>query len=95
MDIMAKQGVKMVDLLDTDHPIAGQKFTCISFVSPEKILIKKEIFFFEEFLKSWDISKSLEKFEQFINFIAFKYNLQNKDLMQDFNDFLTEEKTNL
>ena len=32
---------KYVDLLEEDKPIAGQKFTCISFVSPEKY-IKKE-----------------------------------------------------
>jgi len=28
---------KYVDLLEEDKPIAGQKFVCISFVSPEKI----------------------------------------------------------
>ena len=32
---------KYVDLLDQDPEIAGQKFACMSFVSPEKIL-KKE-----------------------------------------------------
>ena len=32
---------KYVDLLEEDKPIAGQKFTCISFVSPENILKKK------------------------------------------------------
>ena len=33
---------KYVDLLDEDKPIANQKFVCISFVSPEKIIEKKE-----------------------------------------------------
>ena len=33
---------KHVDLLDEDKPIANQKFVCISFVSPEKIVEKKE-----------------------------------------------------
>ena len=28
---------KYVDLCDEDAPIAGQKFACISFISPEKI----------------------------------------------------------
>ena len=36
---------KHVDLLDEDKPIANQKFVCISFVSPEKILEKKEDIF--------------------------------------------------
>ena len=29
---------KYVDLLDQDPEIAGQKFVCMSFVSPEKLL---------------------------------------------------------
>ena len=32
----------MVDLLDEDKPIAEQKFACLSFVSPEKILKQKD-----------------------------------------------------
>ena len=28
---------KYVDVLEEDKPIAGQKFTCLSFISPEKI----------------------------------------------------------
>ena len=33
---------KYIDLLDEDKPIAGQKFTCVSFVSPENILQDKK-----------------------------------------------------
>ena len=33
---------KYVDLLEEDKPIAGQKFVCVSFVSPEKVLKQKE-----------------------------------------------------
>jgi hypothetical protein len=62
---------KYVDLLEEDKPIAGQKFTCISFVSPENILKKKEIYYFEEFLKSWDFNKSMEKSIQFLNFLSY------------------------
>ena len=29
---------KYIDLLDEDKDVAGQKFVCVSFVSPEKIL---------------------------------------------------------
>ena len=38
---------KYVDLLDEDKPISGQKFACLSFVSPDKILEQKNHFFFE------------------------------------------------
>ena len=33
---------KYIDLCDEDQSIAGQKFVCMSFVSPEKIIMKKE-----------------------------------------------------
>jgi len=86
---------KYVDLLEEDKPIAGQKFVCMSFVSPEKILKEKEIFYFEEFLKNWEFNKSMEKFLQFINFISYKYNISFEDLNKDFKDFVQEEKANL
>jgi hypothetical protein len=83
---------KYVDVLDEDKPIAGQKFVCISFISPEKIIKQKELFFFEEFLKKWEFSKSMEKFIQFLNFISYKYKLTFDDISKDFKEFLTEEQ---
>ena len=74
---------KYVDLLDVDKPIAGQTFGCFSFITPEKILKQKEMYFFEEFLKKWEFSKSMEKFHQFINFLSFKYKLTFEDVMKD------------
>jgi hypothetical protein len=93
--VNGKDNSKYVDLLEEDKPIAGQKFVCMSFCSPEKILKQKEIFFFEEFLKNWEFNKSMEKFLQFINFISFKYNLSFDDLSKDFKEFVQEEKLNL
>jgi len=90
-----KENPKYIDLLDEDKPIANQKFVCMSFCSPEKILKQKEIFFFEEFLKNWEFNKSMEKFLQFINFISFKYNISFEDLNNDFREFVKEEKNNL
>lgn len=87
---------RYVDLLEEDKPIAGQKFVCLSFVSPEKIIKQKEEFLYEEFIKQWDFKKSMEKFTQFINFIAFKYpSLSFDKLMVDFNDFTKEEGDSL
>lgn len=91
-----KENPKYVDLLEEDKPIAGQKFVCLSFVSPEKIIKQKEEFLYEEFIKQWDFKKSMEKFSQFINFIAFKYpSLSFDKLMADFNDFTKEEGESL
>jgi hypothetical protein len=86
---------KYVDLLEEDKPISGQKFACVSFVSPENVLKKKEMFFFEEFLKKWEINKSMEKFAQFLNFVSYKYKLTFDDVMKDFEEFIKEEKENI
>ena len=86
---------KYVDLLDEDKPIAGQKFFCMSFLSPEKILKEKNMFLFDYFLKYWDFSKSMEKYTQFLNFISFKYKFDIETLMKDFEEFVSSEKDNL
>jgi hypothetical protein len=93
--VNGKVNPKYVDLLEEDKPIAGQKFVCVSFCSPDKILKEKQIFFFEEFLKKWDFNKSMEKFVQFLNFISFKYNISFDDVSNDFKDFVKEERDSL
>jgi hypothetical protein len=91
MDTNGKNNTKYVDLLEEDKPIACQKFVCISFVSPEKIIKQNELFYFEEFLKTWDFNKSMEKFVQFLNFISYKNKLVFEDVFADFKDFCKEE----
>ena len=93
--IHGKNNPKYVDLLEEDKPIAGQKFACVSFVSPENILKQKEIYFFEQFLRQWDFNKSMEKFVQFLNFVSYKHNLNFDDISTDFTDFVKDEKESL
>jgi hypothetical protein len=83
---------KYVDLLEVDKPIAGQNFGCFSFISPEKTLKQREMFLFEEFLKQWEMNKSMEKFHQFLNFVSFKYKLQFEEIIKDFEVFVKEER---
>ena len=83
---------KFADILEVDKPIAGQTFGCFSFISPETILKKREMFYFEEFLKQWEMNKSMEKFHQFLNFISFKYKLQFEEVIKDFEAFVKEER---
>jgi len=86
-----KVNPKYVDVLEEDKQIAGQKFVCISFISPEKIIKQKELFFFEEFLKNWEFSKSMEKFMQFLNFVSYKYKLSFEEITKDYKEFVKEE----
>jgi hypothetical protein len=83
---------KYIDLCDEDPSITGQKYVCISFVSPEKILKKRELFMFENFVKQWDFTKSMSKFSDFLNFVSYKYNIKVDDLIADYNEFLKEEE---
>ena len=83
---------KYVDLLEEDKPISGQKFVCVSFVSPDNILKRKELYLFTEFLKHFDFTKSVQKFSQFLNFLAYKYNLNFDKLMNDFQEYTKSEK---
>ena len=39
------------DFLEVDKPVPGQNFVCLSFISPEKLLTKKEDYYFHEFNK--------------------------------------------
>jgi hypothetical protein len=93
--VTPKTSPSYVDLLEEDKPIAGQKFACLSFVSPEDILEQKSHFFFREFLKVWEFNKSVEKYTQFLNFVSFKYGVEFNPLYEDLQAFIKEEKTDL
>ena len=86
------QNPKYVDLCDEDPPIAGQKFVCVSFIAPEEILKRRELFLFNEFVKQWDMTKSMSKFQDFLNFISYKNNLNAEKVISDYNDFIKDEE---
>jgi hypothetical protein len=86
---------KIVDLLEEDKPIAQQKFVCVSFVSHENIIKSKEQFQFDQFVKTWDMTKSVEKFAKFTAFLAYKYNLDTEQVTTDLTEFCKEESETL
>ena len=86
---------RYVDVLDEDAPVAGQKFVCMSFLSPERILKDKQHFYFEKFLKSFDLRTSLDKFTSFLAFVSYKHGLDLTELNADFEAFAKEERESL
>jgi cation transport regulator ChaB len=63
------------DFLDEDNEIPSQRYVLLSFLSPEKVLARKDQYFFEQFLKNYEINyktKNLEKFlaQQVLDFNA-------------------------
>ena len=66
------------DFLEADHEIPGQKYVCLSFVSPENILENKEVF----------------KIHKFLQVMSKKYDLDEDTVQDKYKDFLyvNEEK---
>lgn len=86
------------DYLSVDPPIPGQKFLCLSFISPEKVLPRKDKYFFEQFWRSFEDTHrgALHKFDGNIWECYQSYLLKNEsDLEQQFqqqNDFQTSTR---
>lgn len=93
--MLRKDDPRYVDVLEEDKPINGQKYACLSFISPEDILERREHFLFQKFVKHWDFAKSMEKFVQFMNFVSHKYDIVFDDLVNDLKDFTESERDNL
>jgi hypothetical protein len=77
---------KYIDLMDEDEAIAGQKFVCLSFISPDKILKKRETYLFDRFVQEFDFTKSMDKFAGFLNYMAY---------IEKFNSYVKEESSTL
>lgn len=59
---------KKQDFLDNDPPIRGQNYYCISFLSPEDVIKKKEAYFFETYIKNFSLEMN-----EFFDRITEKY----------------------
>lgn len=54
------------DFLDEDVEIPGQKVVLLSFLSPEKVLAKKDIFFFDAFLQQYEFRLRVRNLEGYL-----------------------------
>lgn len=90
-----KEQETVIDLLDEDRTISGQKYVCLSFISPENHIKRKELFYFEKYLKNFEFRKTFDKYTQFLNYLAYKYNLDFNSLTKDMEEFVEEERENL
>jgi hypothetical protein len=52
--------------LDADKEIPGQHYACLSFLSPEKVLANKDVYFFTEFLKDYEVQYKIKATETFL-----------------------------
>jgi len=54
------------DFLEEDAEIAGQRVCLLSFLSPEKVLARKDLFMFEAFLQNYEYSSRTKSLEEFL-----------------------------
>jgi hypothetical protein len=65
------------DFLDEDAEIPSQRFVLLSFLSPEGVLDRKDQFFFERFLKGYEVEWKTKNLE---DFLASTFNTYNERL---------------
>ena len=73
------------DFLSVDNSIPGQNFVCLSFVSPETLLKKKETFILHKFLLSMAKDYNLSETDLIDKFEDFKY-VNEKNFTQEFTE---------
>ena len=84
VDKEVKDEVKK-DYLEVDDPIAGQQYACLSFVSPEAFIKKKEGFMVSKFLQSYCKEHKLKFDEAYAKYEDFCYKFSS-ELQRDFDE---------
>ena len=67
------------DFLEVDREIPGQRYVCLSFISPENVLKRKELFYLHHYLRE----------------NSTKYNLSLESLEDDYDNYIYRSKENL
>lgn len=57
---------KQESWLDNDKEIPGQKYVCLSFISPEKVLADKNLWMFNKFVANYEVQYKIAATEKFI-----------------------------
>ena len=79
------------DFLEVDPPIGGQSYTCLSFISPEKVLADKNLQFMHKFLKTIGKNYDLDETSIVAKYQDFLY--INEDKLQAEYDHVHDFKT--
>jgi len=74
-----------VDYLEVDDTVPGQNYVCLSFVSPEALIQKREAFNVSKFLQSYCKEQELEFKDVYSKYEDFAYKFSDK-LQRDFDE---------
>lgn len=90
VELPVEEDGQVVDYLDEDPELPNQRYCIVSFISPEKVIEKKQDFFFQKFIQWMDYDWKVKGLEHFAAYISTKYSLKVDDIMKDIHEF---EKT--
>jgi hypothetical protein len=76
-----------IDYLEEDPEVPTQRYCVISFLSPEKIIKRREEFFNEKFVEWLDYDWKIKGMEHLMAFISKKYSIKVDDLFKDMAEF--------
>jgi hypothetical protein len=92
--------VKTEDFLDEDPVLRGQNFVCLSFLSPEDVIKRKDVFLFQKYISNF--SKEMknffvqlsEKYEEEVDKIKmikerYRYLFNSDNIQEEYNFFVT------
>ena len=83
----------MPDFLEEDPVLHGREYAIVSFLSPDKVLQRKELWMLQQFRKQYVIQTRLKCFETFVAFLSQKHGININDIMKDFGDFSQNSET--
>jgi hypothetical protein len=77
----------LIDYLEEDPEVPTQRYSIISFLSPENTIKQKAEFMNEEFIKWLEYDWKVKGMEHLMAFLSKKYTLKVEDLMGDLQEF--------
>lgn len=77
----------VIDYLEEDPEIPTQRYSIISFISPEKVITQKNEFMNKKFVEWLEYDWKIKGLETMMAFLAKKYSLKVEDLFKDLDEF--------
>ncbi len=79
------------DFLEVDQEIPGQKFVCLSFLSPENVLPLKEHFMAQNFLADFEIDFKIKLMKDFVHKLVTQQQQLHDRMVNEFRALCPEE----
>ena len=83
------------DFLDEDTEIPGQRYVLLSFISPEKVLDKKDQYFFKKFLDNYEVEWKVKNLEKYMVDVVKNINDQLDDRARELEKNEQMEQANI